>query len=101
MKFKAWCAALLAALVLTFGLFAQPRECVAGFNDDVELEQPPTGERGDPDSGGGGGYFIQRLGSWVTIRICRALSGWSVAPRGSTLESTTAPARPLSRGSRR
>ena len=75
MRLKAWIAALLAALILTLGMFAHPRECAAGPNDDVEFLQPPSGEAGDPDSGGGGGYFI----TFLHFRVAGA--SWAVQVR--------------------
>ena len=53
MRWTKWYAVLLAALILALGLAALPRASVAGGNDDVELIQPPGGDNGDPDTGGG------------------------------------------------
>ena len=76
MRWKLWNAALLAALILTFGMFPHPRATQAGGNDDVEFVQPPGSENGDPDSGGPGRFSITRFTSWIAaqarqLALCR------------------------------
>lgn len=88
MRLKTWMAALLAALILTLGMFAHPRECAAGLNDDVGFLQPPSGERGDPDTGGGE-YFTQGFTSWVASEMRRFAVMWFVGSRRPTMSLTT------------
>ena len=100
MRLKQWFVVLLAVMVLALGVFAHPRECAAGFNDDVAFVQPPGGESGDPDSGGQGRYFWTTAYQW-TLAVRRAVArAWAngVAQAttrvGRASESSRQPAAP-------
>jgi hypothetical protein len=68
MRLKLWNAVLFAALIVALGMFTHPRACQAGYNDDVELVQPPS-DNGDPDSGGQSRFWTQGWALWIRNRV--------------------------------
>lgn len=77
MKWMLRYAVLLAALVIALGSVAAIRPEVAAANDDVIFLQPPGGERGDPDIGGGGYNFGTSCSTWIGAAKRHIHAAWN------------------------